>query len=143
MATLNKVLLIGNLTRDPELKYIPSGDAVATLGLAVNREYTSRDGEKKSEVLFIDVVVWRKQAEACSQYLSKGSPVFVEGTLHMDNWESQDGQKRSKLRVQAQRVQFLGSPRRDAQSAQPAQDQLSGAQAQQADPDSKDDDIPF
>ena len=143
MATLNRVLLIGNLTRDPELRYIPSGDAVATLGLAVNREYTSRDGEKKSDVLFIDVVVWRKQAEACSQYLAKGSSVFVEGTLQMDNWETQDGQKRSKLRVQAQRVQFLGSPRRDAQSAEPAQDQPSGAQAQQADPDSKDDDIPF
>ena len=108
MANLNKVFLIGNLTADPELRYTPSGTAVADLRLAVNREFSSKDGERKSETLFVDVVVWARQAENCSQYLSKGRAVMVEGRLKLDTWENQQGEKRSRLRVVAENIQFLG-----------------------------------
>ena len=109
MASLNKVLLIGNLTRDPELRYIPSGTAVAKFGLAVNREYTDRtSGEKKETPCFVDITVWGKQAEICNQYLTKGRPVFIEGRLEFSSWETKEGDKRSKLEVVAERFQFLG-----------------------------------
>ncbi len=108
MASLNKVFLIGNLTRDPDLRYTPSGVAVATLGLAVNRKYRGQDDEWKEDTCFVDVVVWRETAERCSEYLSKGKPIFVEGRLNFRSWETDDGQKRSKLDVVAERVQFLG-----------------------------------
>ena len=107
MSSLNKVFLIGNLTRDPELRYVPSGTAVATFTVAVNRVYTSQAGEKKEEVSFIRVVVWGRRAEVCGEYLSKGSPVFVEGRLQSRSWESQDGQKRNTIEVIADNVQFL------------------------------------
>jgi single-strand DNA-binding protein len=107
MASLNKVFIMGNLTRDPELRYVPSGTAVATFTIAVNRVYTSQAGEKKEEVSFIRVVVWGRRAEVCGEYLSKGSPVFVEGRLQSRSWESQDGQKRSTIEVIADNVQFL------------------------------------
>lgn len=107
MASFNKVLLMGNLTRDPELRYVPSGTAVATFTVAVNRVYTSQAGEKKEEVSFIRVVVWGRRAEVCGEYLSKGSPVFVEGRLQSRSWEAQDGQKRSTMEVIADNVQFL------------------------------------
>jgi len=106
-ANLNRVLLIGNLTRDPELRYIPSGQAVTTFSIAVNRNYVSATGEKKEEVSFIRVVVWAKRAEVCNEYLRKGSPVFVEGRLQSRSWEAQDGSKRSTMEVIAQNVQFL------------------------------------
>lgn len=114
MASLNKVFLIGNLTRDPELRYIPSGTAVANFGLAINRVYTTQDGEKKEDVCFVDIVTWSKTAENCANYLTKGSPVFVEGRLQFRSWETEDGQKRSKLEVVAERVQFLGGRREGA-----------------------------
>lgn len=107
MANLNKVFLIGNLTRDPQLRYAPSGTAVATIGLATNRNFTTQSGEKKQETCFVNIVVWGKQAEACNQYLSKGSPVFIEGRLQYRSWAAPDGQKRSVLEVRADRVQFL------------------------------------
>lgn len=110
MASLNKVLLLGNLTRDPELRYVPSGTAVASFGLAMNRTYTAQSGEKKEEVCFVNVVVWGKQAESCGQYLNKGSPVLVEGRLSYRTWE-QEGKTRSTLEVRAERVQFLGKPK--------------------------------
>jgi len=106
-ASLNKVLLIGNLTRDPELRYVPSGTAVATFSIAVNRVYTSQAGEKKEEVSFIRIVVWGRRAEVCGEYLSKGSPVFIEGRIQSRSWEGQDGQKRSTTEVIADNVQFL------------------------------------
>ncbi len=109
MANLNKVFLIGNLTRDPELRYTPGGTAVANLGLAVNRKFKDSTGELKEEVCFLTVTVWDKQAEACCQYLVKGRPVFVEGVLQSRFWETSDGQKRSAIDVRAERVQFLGS----------------------------------
>ncbi len=108
MANLNRVFLVGNLTRDPELRYIPSGDAVANLGLAVNRVYKTKEGEKKEDTCFVTVVVWRKQAEICGEYLSKGSPILVEGRLQSRNWETNEGEKRSTLEIVASRIQFLG-----------------------------------
>lgn len=109
MASLNKIFMIGNLTRDPELRYVPSGAPVATFGLAVNRTFVTQHGDKKDEVCFVRVVVFGKQAESCSQYLTKGRPVFIEGRLQYRAWE-QDGQKRSTLDIVADRVQFLGAP---------------------------------
>jgi len=120
MASLNKVFLMGNLTKDPELRYTPSGTAVADLRLAVNDSYTDREGKQVERTLFIDVVVWQRQAETASEYLSKGRAVLVEGRLQMDEWENQQGEKRSKIRVVAQRVQFLGSPRGEGGGAPPA-----------------------
>jgi single-strand DNA-binding protein len=108
MANLNKTFLIGNLTRDPELRYTPAGVAVANLGLAVNRRFRDKTGELKEDVCFLTVTVWDKQAEACCQYLKKGSPIFVEGVLQSRSWETPDGQKRSTIDVRAERVQFLG-----------------------------------
>jgi single-strand DNA-binding protein len=116
MASYNKVLLMGNLTRDPEVRYTPKGTAVATLGLAVNRVYTTDAGEQKEEVTFVDIEVWGRQAETAGEYLSKGRPVFVEGRLKLDSWDDKEtGQKRSKLKVVGERVQFLGAPRQGAE----------------------------
>jgi len=111
MANLNKVLLIGNLTRPPELRYTPSGTAVADLRLAVNRNYTTPGGEKRDEVCFLTIVVWGKQAESCGEYLDKGSQIFVEGRLQTRDWEGKDGQKRSVTEVVAERVQFMSRAR--------------------------------
>lgn len=119
MASLNRIFLIGNLTRNPELRYVPSGTAVASFGMAVNRNFTTQTGEKKQETCFVKVVVWGKQAEACNQYLAKGSLVFVEGRLVYRSWDGQDGQKRSTLEVRADRVQFLGKPISQTQADQP------------------------
>ena len=107
MATFNKVLLIGNLTRDPELRYIPSGSAVATFTVAVNRFYKTQTGEKKEQTSFIRIVVWGRRAEVCGEYLSKGNPVFVEGRLQSRDWQTQDGQKRNTVEVIADNIQFL------------------------------------
>ncbi len=106
MASLNRVLIIGNLTRDPEVRYIPSGKAVADLGIAINRKYRTASGEDKEETCFVDAVVWEKQAETAGKYLKKGSSIFIEGSLQFDQWET-DGEKRSKLRVRVERFQFL------------------------------------
>ncbi len=112
MANLNKVLLMGNLTRDPEVRYTPKGTAVAELGIAVNRVYSGENGEKREEVTFVDVTVWGRTAENVGEYLKKGRPVFIEGRLQLDSWEDKtSGQKRNKLKVVADNVQFLGSPR--------------------------------
>jgi single-strand DNA-binding protein len=106
MASLNKVFLIGNLTKDPEVRHTPKGTAVGDLGLAINSTYRTADGVEKEETVFVDLVVWGRQAETCKEYLTKGSPIFVEGRLQLDQWESQ-GEKKSRLRVRAERVQFL------------------------------------
>ncbi len=108
MANLNKVFLIGNLTRDPELRYTPGGTAVVNLRMATNRRFKDKTGEMKQEVCFITVVAWDKQAEVCNQYLRKGSPLFVEGRLQTRSWDGNDGKKRSVVEVRAERVQFLG-----------------------------------
>ena len=110
MASLNKVLLIGNLTRDPELRYTPQGAAVCEFSIAINEKFKGKDGNWTDKVHYIDIVAWARQAETCAEYLKKGRPVCVEGRLTQDRWEQPDGQKRSKVRVTAERVQFLGSP---------------------------------
>lgn len=108
MANFNKVILIGNLTKDPELRYTPQGTAVVNLRLAVNTRFRDKNQELKEEACFVTVVVWNKQAETSNQYLHKGSPVMIEGRLQSRSWEDNSGQKRSVLEVRADRVQFLG-----------------------------------
>lgn len=109
MANLNKVLLIGNLTRDPELRYLQSGTAVCDFGVAVNRTFRTQGGEQKEEVLFVDISAFGKQAETISEYLQKGRSIFVEGRLKLDQWTGQDGQKRSRMSVVLERFQFMDS----------------------------------
>jgi single-strand DNA-binding protein len=117
MANLNRVLLIGNLTRDPEIRYTPKGTAVGDIAIAVNRVYSGENGEKKEEVTFVDVTLWGRQAEVAQQYLKKGRQVFIEGRLQLDTWDDkQSGQKRSRLRVVAENMQMLGS-RAEAESS--------------------------
>jgi single-strand DNA-binding protein len=109
MASFNKVILVGNLTRDPELRYTPKGTAIAKIGIAVNRVWTSESGEKKEEVTFVDVDVFGRTAENVGQYMRKGRPILIEGRLRLDQWDDkQTGQKKSKLGVVAETVQFLG-----------------------------------
>lgn len=155
MASFNKVLLMGNLTRDPEVRYTPKGTAIATIGLAVNRVWTTDAGEKKEEVTFVDVDVWGRQAETVGQYLSKGSPLFVEGRLKLDTWDDKEtGQKRSKMRVVCENFQFIGAPKgksevsdappprseRPPRSGRPAPAPAAESDAPPAD---SDDNIPF
>jgi single-strand DNA-binding protein len=136
MASLNKVFLIGNLTRAPELRYTPSGTAVSDLRLAVNRSYTTQGGERREETCFLTVVVWGKQAESSAQYLDKGSPVLVEGRLQTRDWETKDGQKRNVVEVVAERLQFLGRGRSTGApgpaDAEPVEESAGGV-----------DDVPF
>jgi single-strand DNA-binding protein len=119
MADYNKVLLLGRLAQDPELRHIPSGSAVTDLRLATSRKYTTKEGDRREETLYIDITVWNRQAENCCEYLRKGSAVFVEGSLRMDTWtDKASGENRSKIKVDAERVQFLDSRRgEDAGSA--------------------------
>ncbi len=108
MASLNKVMLIGNLTRDPEVRYTPKGSAVTDIGIAINRRYRVED-ETREEVTFVDVTFWGRQAETIGQYMKKGRPIFIEGRLQLDSWEDKNtGQKRSRLRVVGENFQFLG-----------------------------------
>ena len=155
MASFNKVILMGNLTRDPELRYTPKGTAIAKIGLAVNRVWTNEAGEKKEEVTFVDVDVFGRTAENVGQYMRKGRPILVEGRLKLDQWDDkQTGQKRSRLGVIADTVQFLGgapgggeggssapaaAPRvqRPAPAAAPAGEPLEG------DGPPESDDVPF
>jgi single-strand DNA-binding protein len=138
MASYNRVLLIGNLTRNPEIRYTPSGTAVADLGLAVNENFKNKAGEVIEQTCFVDVVVWGRQAETSVEYLHKGSPVFVEGRLQLDQWENQQGEKRSKLRVRADRVQFLGAPSKGTEFADAPRPSAPPPQ-----PTDDDDDVPF
>jgi single-strand DNA-binding protein len=107
MASVNKVMLLGRLTRDPELRYTPKGTAVCDLGIALNRVWTDPGGEKREEVTFVDVECWQRTAELCAQYLRKGRQVFLEGRLKLDQWDDPNGQKRSKLKVTADQVTFV------------------------------------
>lgn len=120
MASFNKVFLMGNLTRDPELRYTPSGTPVAKIGLAVNRRWKDKTGEQKEEVCFVTVVAWNKLAEICNQYLHKGRLVFVEGRLQYRSWEDNAGQKRSVIEVMADQIQFLGQGQAAAGTTQRA-----------------------
>lgn len=108
MANYNRVILAGNMTRDPELRYLPSNTAVCEFGLAINRRFRDRDGNQKDETCFVDISAFGRQAETINQYMSKGRPILIEGRLRFDSWTGQDGQKRSKLSVIAETFQFLG-----------------------------------
>jgi len=115
MASFNKVILAGNLTRDPELRYTPKGTAVAKIGLAVNRTWTGEDGQKKEEVNFIDVEAWGRQGEVIAQYMKKGRPLLIEGRLKLDSWEDKNTkQKVSKLKVVLESFSFIDSNRGDS-----------------------------
>jgi single-strand DNA-binding protein len=158
MANVNKVMLLGNITRDLEVRYTPKGTAVCDLGMAVNRIRNGDNGERIEEVTYVDVTLWGRQAELAGQYLSKGRSVFIEGRLQLDQWDDkQTGQKRSRLRVVAENMQFIGgggggqggggsAPRQ--QSGPPPQTQNQAPPAQGGAPaadsfDNDDDDIPF
>lgn len=118
MPNLNKVMLIGNVTRDPEIKYTPKGTAIAEVGLAINRTFTPEGGEKKEETTFVDITFWGRQAEIVGEYAKKGKAIFVEGRLQLDTWEDKtSGQKRSKLRVIGEGLQLLGS--KDGEKSEP------------------------
>lgn len=156
MANLNKVMLIGNLTRDPELRYTPKGTAVAEFGLAINRVWYNEQNQKQEETTFVDITLWARQAEVAQQYLTKGSPVYIEGRLNLDTWDDKaTGQKRSKLKVIGEALQLLGSrsgnsggehQERPQQSRAPQQQQArppQGASAAPAEDYQEEDDIPF
>jgi len=156
MANLNKVMLMGNLTRDPEVRYTPKGTAVAELGMAINRVYSAENGEKREETTFVDVTLWGRTAEIAGEYLKKGRPVFIEGRLQLDTWDDkQTGQKRSKLKVVGEAMQLIGS-RGDGGGSSSGGGESSGAAPKShpagpakpkppADPDlePEEDDIPF
>lgn len=158
MPNLNKVMLIGNLTRDPEVRFTPKGTAVAEIGLAINRNFTSDNGEKREETTFVDVTLWGRLAEIAGDYLKKGRPAYIEGRLQLDTWDDKtSGQKRSKLKIVAEGLQLLGGrsegsgashsgeeehssrPQRPASSARPS----TPKPPPDADLDAGDDDIPF
>ena len=134
MANVNKVILIGNLTRDPEVRYTPKGTAVSDISLAVNRVSGGGDGgERREETTYIDVTLWGRQAELAGQYLSKGRPVYLEGRLQLDSWDDkQTGQKRSKLKVIGENMQFLGGGGGGGQQQRPSAPQQGGQAPQQS-----------
>ncbi|MBI5386569.1 MAG: single-stranded DNA-binding protein [Verrucomicrobia bacterium] len=146
MASFNKVILVGNLTRDPELRYTPKGLAVAKIGLAVNRRWTTETGEQREETTFVDIDAFGKQAETVCQYMKKGSPLLVEGRLRLDQWDDkQTGQKRSKLGVVLEGFQFLGSGTRSTEGAPapaPAARPAPAAQPAPAPPQAEEDPAP-
>jgi single-strand DNA-binding protein len=160
MANLNKVMLIGNLTRDPELRHTPSGKTVSEIGLAINRTWTNDQGQKQEDTTFVDVTLWGRQAEVVQQYVTKGSPIYIEGRLQLDSWDDKEtGKKRSKLRIIAENFQFLsgkpgatgggnsgGYSERSPQASSAPQQRSGppqGASAAPADDFQEDDDIPF
>lgn len=163
MANLNKVMLIGNLTRDPELRHTPKGTAVSEISLAINRSWSNEQGQKQEETTYVEVTLWGRQAELAQQYLTKGRPVYIEGRLNLDTWDDKEtGKKRSKLRVIGENMQFLSSgtgtggssggggggySERPQQSSPPSQQARpgppQGASPAPVDDFQEDDDIPF
>jgi len=146
MANVNRVIIAGNLTRDPERRYLPSGTAVTEFGLAIDDSYRNREGQLVERTCFVDVVVWGRQAETTHEYLSKGAPALVDGRLQLDQWENQQGERRSKLRVRADRVQFLGAPRRGGEAADTATERDAApkpASTSSPEREEDDDDLPF
>ncbi len=143
MANFNKVLLMGNLTRDPQLSYLPSQTAVVDFGLAVNRRWKSREGEDRDETCFIDCRAFGRTAENINKYLTKGRPLFVEGRLTFDTWTAQDGTRRSKHRVTVETFQFLGSAAAASAASPDRTDETSDQTVPEVEQRSEADDIPF
>ena len=137
MASLNKVFLMGNLTRDPELRYTANGTAVASFGMAVSRKWNTEAGEQKEDVCFVDISMFGKRAEILSEYFSKGNPIFIEGRLQFRQWEGKDGQKRSALRVVADDFQFIGQTKRRTPSPEASPEKTAPGQ------DVNEEEIPF
>ncbi len=125
MYTLNRIFMIGNLTRDPELKFTQAGTAVTNFSIAVNRSWKKQNGERQEETTFIRIITWRKLAEICDEYLKKGSTILVEGRLSNRSWTTQDGQKRSTIEVIANNIQFINIPRRNQEEEPPAEKVIS------------------
>lgn len=149
MADYNKVLLMGNLTRDVELKYTTGNQAVANIGLAVNRRYKSREGEQREETTFVDCEAWGRTAEVMNEYLAKGRPVFIEGRLKLDQWQDQDGNNRSKLKIVVENFQFIDSRGGEGGSggggggSRTRSEPVGAAAGQQSHQPITEDDIPF
>ena len=154
MANLNKVMLIGNLTRDPEVRYTPSGKAVADISLAINRVWNNDQGQKQEETTFVDVTLWGRQAELAQQYLTKGRGVYIEGRLQMDSWDDKEtGKKRTKLKIVGDNLQFLpdgrgsagggGAPQQRSSAPQQRSGSPQGASAAPPEEFQEEDDIPF
>ena len=139
MANFNRIMLMGRLTRDPELRFLPSGTPVCNFGMAVNRVYNDRDtGEKKEEACFVDMTAWAREGEIISEYTAKGSPLFIEGRLTFNQWETGDGERRSKLTVTVERLQLIGSGNGASQG-----ESSGGSDESAEEDDGADDDIPF
>lgn len=164
MASFNKVILLGNLTRDPETRVTANDLTICKMGLAVSRVFSTRDGERREETTFVDIDAFGRQAEVITKYLGKGSPIMVEGRLRLDQWETNDGQKRQKLCVVLENFQFVGGrnedsksggssgggyeqnspPKRDSQSSTASASNASPAKSDfSADGDTLDEDVPF
>ncbi len=147
MPNFNKVLLMGNLTRDPELRATPSGTAVCQFGLAVNRIYNNSNGERQEETTFVDVEAWGRQAETISKYVTKGNPLFVEGRLKLDSWENKEGEKRSKMKVVLENMQLIsqrgeGGGYSPSDSAPPARESAPASESSSKSEDIEED-VPF
>jgi single-strand DNA-binding protein len=153
MASFNKVILMGNVTRDPELRYTPKGTAMAKIGLAVNRTWKSETGETKEEVTFVEIDAFGRSAEVLGQYIRKGSPLFVEGRIRMHQWDDkQTGQKRSRLGIDLENFQFIGAPRGEGGASEAPRRPMTSAAASAAPaaaateadgPPPEEDDVPF
>ncbi len=143
MARLNKVFLMGNLTRDPELRYTPSGTAVASFGIAINRTWTGQDGEKKEEVCYVDINMFGRRAEVINEFFSKGNPIFIEGRLQFQQWETKDGQKRNTLRVVAENFQFIGGKTRKGEEPETLDETDFSNKKSTEKTDISDEEIPF
>jgi len=157
MASYNKVMLMGNLTRDPQLSYTPNQTAVVDFGLATNRKWKGQDGSQREETCFVDCTSFGRQAETINKYLSKGRPVFIEGRLTFDSWTAQDGTKRSRLKVTVENFQFLpgggggsdrgqqsgGPPQADSERGQQIPDGGGSSRSTSGPPQGGEDDIPF
>ena len=141
MSSFNKIFLMGNLTRDPQLTYTPTNTAVADFGMATNRKWTAKDGSQKEETCFVDCRAFGRQAENINKYLKKGTPVFIEGRLSFDSWTGKDGTKRSKHRVTVESFKFIGGAAPAASSA--GQAEPSPSEENEPQPQKGDDDIPF
>lgn len=151
MASFNKVILLGNLTRDPELRVTPSGLSICKFGIAVNRRFSTKEGEQREEVTYVDIDAFGRQAETISKYLTKGDPIHIEGRLKLDQWETKEGEKRNKLGVVLEGFQFIGSRDGGQGGGQGEKEPSAGAQQPQTsqqsqspyDNDEVDDTIPF
>jgi single-strand DNA-binding protein len=143
MSSFNKILLMGNLTRDPQLSYTPSNTAVVDFGLATNRKWTSKDGSQKEETCFVDCRAFGRMAENVNKYMKKGMPLFVEGRLTFDTWTGKDGQKHSKHRVTVENFKFIGGGAGQASSPAAQPESPASEEENGSIPQKGDDDIPF